>query len=71
MNEIRDVRLYHWKEAMYLRKGAKSLRERRQAGMADAMDRMADTHIKCVQILNDYVSGTAEQDANWINPIVT
>lgn len=62
MKDLRDVRHYHWTEAMYLRKGAESLRPRRPA-IADAMDRIADTHISCIQVLNEYVSGTAEADS--------
>jgi hypothetical protein len=69
MQDLRDVRSYHWKEALYMRKAAASLRSRRLPSVADAMDRIADTHIKCVQILNDYVSGTAEEDSRILKTI--
>lgn len=64
-DELRALRVWHWRIAMNARRAAKCYREQGTVysnRQAKTCDRRADFHIKAVQALNDVVSGTAEQD---------
>lgn len=79
---LKELRMWHWRQAMDYRAVAKSIRESaedtqrfspRERGhrLTDAanLDKIADFHIRAVQGLNDHVPGTAEQDCqNGQNP---
>lgn len=66
--ELRELRLWHWREVIKHRNRAKLMRSYGQnqsktiAEMARIADECANFHMKAVQLLNDHVSGTAEAD---------
>lgn len=65
MKTYRDIRLWHWKQAMHLRNMAKMRRGQKKPKIATALDKEANMHIKAVQTLNDApgcTATTAEQD---------
>ncbi len=57
MRTLRELRLWHWRQAMSWRKNANG---------RNVAHHIADRHIKAVQLLNDVVSGTAEDDDETI-----
>ena len=62
----RELRLWHWKQAMYHRELARSKKRAKKPGSAYGNNRQADFHIRAVQVLNDCadcIATTAEQDA--------
>ena len=63
-DKLRNLRLWHWREAMHYRKRAKVWRQRGKSDMEREMDERANQHIKFVQTLNDFfpMGDTAEQD---------
>lgn len=75
---LRELRMWHWKQCLDYRRCAKAIREAaedkrcsrhtRAAKLADAdsHDRIADHHMKAVQCLNDFLTGTAEQDCHRV-----
>lgn len=76
LDEVRKLRLWHWREAMAARKQAQNAQDRAEAvkgdrtysaqmqGMADLRNADANYHIRAVQTLNSFfdVGDTAEQD---------
>ncbi len=76
LDEVRKLRLWHWREAMAARKQAQNAQDRAEAvkgdrtysaqmqGMADLKNADANHHIRAVQTLNSFfpVGDTAEQD---------
>jgi hypothetical protein len=62
---LRELRMWHWKRAMAHRRSADTYRGQttRYAKEQTARnDCRANFNIRAVQILNDYVPGTAEED---------
>lgn len=76
LDEVRKLRLWHWREAMAARKQSQNAQDRAEAvkgdrtysaqmqGMADLRNADANHHIRAVQTLNSFfeVGDTAEQD---------
>lgn len=69
--KLRGWRAWHWDELLKLRKKAAGHRkdaasdehnDEYEERCAKVCDRRADGHMRAVQLLNDLVSGTAEQD---------
>jgi hypothetical protein len=56
---LREIRMWHWKQAL---KNRRKAREAYLKNVEQGRDQQADFHIKCVQSLNDFLSGTAEMD---------
>jgi hypothetical protein len=65
INSLRSLRLWHWKRALAHRRSADTYRAgttRYAKEQTARNDCRANFHIGAVQLLNDYVSGTAEED---------
>ena len=62
----KELRMWHWQRAMNARKKANTYRNkegRHSASLCRQNDGRADFHIKCVQVLNEFLPNTtAEQD---------
>lgn len=59
MKTLRELRLLHWRQLAAVRKMQKFQTLNNDPAQ---LERLAMEHLGAVQLLNDYVSGTAEQD---------
>ena len=62
---LRELRLWHWKQALANREMAKA-HYPMGTYVHSPYDQVAIFHIKCVQALNEVVSGSAEGDMSGI-----
>lgn len=64
METLRDIRLFHWREAMRMRRRAKGYTAKGNNAVAKALNKQANKHTRYVQVLNDHfpIGDTAERD---------
>lgn len=78
---LKELRMWHWRQVLDYRRAAREIEKsadqqthvhRRDSKLevAAAHNKLANFHIGCVQVLNDYLPGTAEQDCAEIPPTV-